>query len=103
MKFREHLVPKILSGEKTVTWRLFDDKNLSEGDKIELVNWDTGEKFGEADIVRVDEKRLDETTDEEMKANGWESREQIVALNRTYYGDSVNGDTPVRIITFKLL
>ncbi len=46
VKFREHLVLKILSGEKTVTWRLFDDKDLQEGDRIELVNWNTGETFG---------------------------------------------------------
>ena len=36
LKFREYLVPLVLSGEKDSTWRLFDDKDLSVGDEIEL-------------------------------------------------------------------
>ena len=32
VKFRDYLVPLVLSGEKDSTWRLFDDKGLSEGD-----------------------------------------------------------------------
>jgi hypothetical protein len=29
LKFYDNLIPLILSGEKTSTWRIFDDKNLS--------------------------------------------------------------------------
>lgn len=33
LKFTPELSAKILSGEKTSTWRLFDDKNLQKGDR----------------------------------------------------------------------
>jgi hypothetical protein len=40
-----NLVPKVLTGEKTSTWRLFDDKNLTAGDDFLMINKKTGEKF----------------------------------------------------------
>ncbi|NOY35708.1 MAG: ASCH domain-containing protein, partial [bacterium] len=46
LKFKEHLVPLVLSGEKISTWRLFDDKDLRVGDKVDLINSDTKEVFG---------------------------------------------------------
>ncbi len=33
LKFRSHLVPLILSGQKYVTWRLLDDKDIKAGDE----------------------------------------------------------------------
>jgi len=33
LKFEPNLVPKILSGEKTSIWRLFDDKDLNLSQK----------------------------------------------------------------------
>ena len=48
LKFRDHLVKLVLEEKKDVTWRLFDDKDLSEGDEVDLINWNTKEKFGEA-------------------------------------------------------
>ena len=38
LKFKNELVSLISSGEKDSTWRLFDDKNLQEGDEVILVN-----------------------------------------------------------------
>lgn len=37
LKFRSHLADLILKGEKDVTWRLFDDKDLTIGDQLELL------------------------------------------------------------------
>jgi hypothetical protein len=56
LKFRHQLVEEILTGRKTVTWRLFDDKDLKVGDKIELLYWETKEKFADAEIIEVREK-----------------------------------------------
>jgi hypothetical protein len=39
LKFRDYLVPLILSGSKTATWRLFDDKDLAKGDAIQLLEF----------------------------------------------------------------
>jgi hypothetical protein len=38
LKFREELCKLIMEGKKDSTWRLFDDKDLSVGDEVDLVN-----------------------------------------------------------------
>ena len=58
LKFRKTLADLILRGDKDVTWRLFDDKNLSVGDKLELIVWETNVVFGRAQIVEVHAKKL---------------------------------------------
>ncbi|OYV63676.1 MAG: hypothetical protein B7X03_00755 [Parcubacteria group bacterium 21-58-10] len=58
LKFAPHLVEKIISGEKTITWRLFDDKDLQEGDDLIFVNKETGEQFGTATITSLKIKTL---------------------------------------------
>lgn len=57
LKFREHLAKLVWAGEKSVTWRLFDNKNLSEGDIVDLVNWNTKEVFTSTELVNVYKKR----------------------------------------------
>ena len=63
LKFRHYLVPLVLSGEKTSTWRLFDDKNISIGDQVELQQFVTNKPFGQASIVDVVEKSFGELND----------------------------------------
>lgn len=104
LKFAPHLVPLILSGEKVSTWRLFDDKNLSVGDQLEFINKETGEKFGEAEIIAIKEKKLGEIEDSDY--NGHEkfaSKEQMIESYKQYYGDQVNLETIVKIIDYKML
>jgi hypothetical protein len=48
LKFAANLVPLILSGEKTSTWRLFDDKDLQVGDELEFINKNTNTTFASA-------------------------------------------------------
>jgi len=50
VKFRDYLVPLVLSGGKTSTWRLFDDKDLSVGDEIELREFGADIGFAYAQI-----------------------------------------------------
>jgi hypothetical protein len=103
LKFRDCLVDLILTGKKNVTWRLFDDKNLQKGDLIDLINWNTKEKFGEATVVDIREKKLKEI--EEGDFEGHEkflNQEEMYSTYRNYYGKKVNGETIVKIITFKL-
>lgn len=103
IKFRDHLVPAVLAGTKYATWRLFDDKDISEGDIIDLINWNTGEKFGEADIVHVHETTLQHLTDEDYEGQArYANDEEMYANLRTYYGDKVGPETIVKVIRFKL-
>ena len=103
LKFRSHLAELILNGEKDATWRLFDDKNLSEGDEVELINWNTGEKFGEAILVKVWEKRMGDLEDSDFDGHEkFASEDEMYANYRTYYGDRVGPDTIVKIIRFEV-
>jgi hypothetical protein len=105
IKFAENLVPLILSGEKTSTWRLFDDKNLQVGDEFEFVNKQTGEKFASAIATDVRVKHVAEI-DETDFADGherYESVEELVKTFQTYYGDQVDENTEVKIVKFILI
>ena len=104
LKFRHHLAEEILTSRKTVTWRLFDDKDLSVGDKVELLYWETKEKFADADIINIREKRLGEIEERDFEGHEkFESKNEMLETYRTYYGDKVDWNTIVKIIEFKLL
>ena len=103
LKFKSHLVPLILSREKYVTWRLFDDKDLQPGDELGLINKDTMKKFGEATIVGIREKTLGSITDADFDGQEkFESAEKMYKTYRLLYGDRVTPETIVKIIQFKL-
>lgn len=104
IKFRDYLVPLVLSGEKDSTWRLFDDKDLKEGDEVDLINWNTLEKFSEAIIVSTKEKMLKDLVDSDFDGHErFESEEKMYEEYRKYYGDKVTPESVVKIIKFKLL
>lgn len=104
IKFRDYLVPLVLSGEKDSTWRLFDDKGLKEGDEVDLINWNTLEKFSEAIIVSTKAKMLKDLVDSDFDGHErFESEEKMYEEYRKYYGDKVTPESVVKIIKFKLL
>lgn len=101
LKFRPHLVEEIRAGRKDVTWRLFDDKDLAAGDLLELVDWETGETFAEAEATSVHEKTLGEVADADFDGHEkYSSREEMLAHYREYYGDRVTFETPIKMIAF---
>ena len=103
IKFREYLVPLVLSGEKDCTWRLFDDKDLEEGDRVTLINWNTLEPFSDAILVSVKEKTLKDLHDADFEGHEkFESTEKMYEEYRKYYGDKVTPESVVKIIKFRL-
>lgn len=104
LKFRDFLAELILKGEKNSTWRLFDDKDLREGDVVDLINWNTKEKFADATLVKVREKRMADLEERDFDGHEkFDSEEEMYAAYRTYYGDRVGPGTIVKIIRFKLM
>lgn len=101
LKFKPHLVGQVLDGTKTITWRLFDDKNLQKGDHLELINSDSGEKFADAEITGIQEKKVGDLTLDDLRQNNYQDRAQVIQINRKYYGDSVDDGTIVKIVEFK--
>jgi hypothetical protein len=105
LKFKAHLIPHILSGEKEFTWRMFDDKDLKEKDEVEIINSDTGKSVGKVVIVSIKEKKLGEINELDFDNSHYphESREETYERYRRHYGDGVDADTALKIIQFKLL
>lgn len=104
LKFDAKLVPLVLSGEKYVTWRLFDDKDLKIGDELELIDWESGKKFGNAKIVNVREKRLGEIGQKDFEGHErFGNKGEMLETYRKYYGGKVDWNAAVKIIEFKFL
>lgn len=103
LKFSPDLVEKILSGEKTSTWRLFDDKDLQIGDHLEFINRETGERFGKAVIRSVKIAKLGNLTDADWKGHErFASEDEMYATYRQYYGNKVDQNSELKILTFEL-
>jgi hypothetical protein len=101
LKFATHLIPLILSGEKTTTWRLFDDKDIQAGDVISFIDRDTGKEFGKGEITWVSLKPLNVIGKEDMQGHEkFENFEEMLQVYRGYYGDKVTPDSVVKIISF---
>jgi len=105
LKFSKDLVPLVLNSTKTVTWRMFDDKDLQVGDILKLVNKDTGKKFARAKITGIVVKKLKDITATDLIGHDkkYKSNQEIIEEGKSYYGDMVTLDTMVKIVRFELL
>jgi hypothetical protein len=104
IKFRPHLAELVLKGKKNITWRLFDDKDLRTGDVVDFINWETSEKFAEAELNKVREKTLGTLADEDWEGHErFASEEEMYKTYKIYYGEKVDENSPVKIIKFKLI
>jgi ribonuclease HI len=109
LKLDHDLAQKVLHGEKTSTWRLFDDKDLTVNDQIELIDKvvvdqpQTWKVIGTARITRIIEKRVDDIRPEDYEGHGSDSSEtaeERLSSYRHYYGDRVTWSTPIKMIHF---
>ncbi|OGN33299.1 MAG: hypothetical protein A3I39_03110 [Candidatus Yanofskybacteria bacterium RIFCSPLOWO2_02_FULL_47_9b] len=104
LKFKSELVDKILTGQKTSTWQMFDDKDLQVEDKLEFVNKETEKKFAEAKISSIHEKKLGELTDADFEGHEkYKDTDDMLAHYRGYYGEQVTLKTPIKLIDFKII
>lgn len=104
LKFRESLVTLILSGDKSITWRLWDERDLKVGDEFSLVKWENGEVFAQAQILAIREKKIGEFEEEDFRGHEeFDTWEGIYAAYSNYYGRPVDAETPAKVIKFKLI
>lgn len=104
LKFAEHLVPMILSKEKTSTWRMFDEKDLKVDDELSFLHEKTGKEFARARIICVEEKPLGKIDAADLVGHErYASREEMVETFQSYYGNKVTEDTIVKMVDFELL
>lgn len=107
LKLEHRFAELIIQGKVKSTWRLFDDKDLSIGDEVELIDkvqsdrpgtWRT---IGVAHINKIVEKRLGDVDQTDMDNHSrYDSPETAVKAFRRYYGDDVTAATPVKMIHF---
>ncbi len=102
LKFASDLVSKIISGEKTSTWRLFDDKDLKVNDSLFFINKANGEQFGTAIINSIKIKTLGTLSEEDWDGHErFASEDEMYNTYRKYYGDKVGPNSEVKILKFQ--
>jgi hypothetical protein len=104
IKFRRELSKFILSGKKKATWRLFDDKNITSGDIVSFVVWESGEEFAKAKILNVVEKKFSELKQSDY--NGHEpfsSEKEMYEQYAVYYNREIDENTVLKIIKFEIV
>lgn len=103
LKFSESKPELILKGEKNITWRINDEKNITVGDEISMCRTN-GDEFARAEVVSVKEKALGDLTEEDKDGHErFESIENIIHRLSELYGVKVTPKTKLKIIKFKLL
>lgn len=101
LKFATHLVPQLLSWEKTSTWRLFDDKDLSIWDELEFRKSEDNDIIGHGTITSLIEKPVRDITKNDYSGHErFRDVEEIIQNLRKYYGDTVDENSIVKIIHF---
>lgn len=107
LKLDHELAQSILSGTKTSTWRIYDDKQLSVNDEVQLIDKvkpddkSTWVIIGQARIDRVTEKRLSDIGEEDWQGHErYNSDTAMYESFRRYYGPEVGPETPVKMVHF---
>jgi ribonuclease HI len=107
LKFDHELAKLIVTGEKTSTWRLYDDKDLSVNDEIRLLDKvdpkdaKTWQVIGQDKITQIIEKNLGDISEDDMKGHeAFSSKEEMLNTYKDYYGERVTFETPVKIVFF---
>jgi hypothetical protein len=100
MKFKGFKAEMILSGTKTSSIRLFDDKGFKAGDEIEFIDKDLGKTFAFGRIDKVTEKPLNEINQEDLVGH-----EPFKDFNDMYeklkrYYPSIMPSTPAKVVHF---
>jgi len=104
LKFRKELSELVLKKEKTTTWRIFDDKDIKQGDVMQFLVWETKEVFANAKIINVIEKKFKDLNEQDLDGHEkFASKEEMYATYSTYYNKTVDENTLVKIIKFELI
>ena len=102
--FVKELVPLILSGKKTVTWRCFDHRNLTVGDNLLFIESESREPFARVKVVYVKKATFGSLTDEDKEGHEhYLDDEQMLTTFSRYYKTPITLDTELKIVGFELV
>jgi len=104
LKFAKNLIPDILSGQKTITWRCFDDKDLRVGDEVLFLDSMTKKSFAKAVLIEIEEKTLGKLDEEDREGHEkFKNDEEMLKTYSEYYKTKITPATQFKIIKFKIL
>lgn len=110
LKFEHQLALNIIEGEKTSTFRFFDDKNIRVGDVVGIVDKVQKDNpaswlvVGDATIEQVIEKRLcDVAGDDWMGHEPYANVQEFIDTHTQYYKQPITPETPIKIIRFSFV
>lgn len=107
LKFDHENAELIQSGQKHITWRIDDDKDLRVSDVVAVVDKlnpgsaSSWKVIGTGQINAITEKRIGDLTDADKKEHGgFALSGNMLSTLRNYYGPQVSEETPIKIINF---
>lgn len=104
LKFVKPLSELILQNKKHTTWRVFDDKALTEGEIIALLVKETKEEFAKAKILHIKETTFGSLTAEDWNGHEtFDSEEEMYATYSQYYNTPITNETQLKVIKFEVL
>ena len=100
--FTDPLPELVLSGKKTVTRRVEDQRWIAVWDELSLW-YNDGREFAQAIATRVKETTFGELTEEDFIGHEkFSSDEEMYLRYKKYYNKEVSPQTKLKIIEFKL-
>lgn len=103
LKFSWPLVKMILSGEKTVTWRINDDKNLRPGDVVACLT-PTSSEFAEIKVTEVKETEFGRLTPRDKEGHErFASEAEMYETYSRYYKVAAAQGTKLKVVRFVVL
>lgn len=110
LKFEHELAANIIAGKKTSTFRFFDDKQLSVGDKVEIIDKVEATDHltwlivGIATVTSVHEKRVCDLSSGDWEGHEtYNSTDEFLSIMQNLYDTDITTNTPVKIVRFSFV
>ncbi len=104
LKFSDPLPELILKGQKTITWRINDDKNITTGDELSLCRKSDLKEFARAKAIAVKTTTFGDMTEEDRDGHEeFGSENELYHTYTAYYKFPITPETKVKVIKFQLI
>ncbi len=103
LKFTNQLAEIILKGDKTISWRINDEKKISVGDELSLC-YNDGNEFAKAIARWVKETTFGNLSYEDKEMHeSFSTNEEMYKTYSKYYKTEVTQKTKLKVIKFEII
>lgn len=99
--FKQEHVPMILEGRKVQTRRRWTRPRVKVGSVHQAKTSYQGDAFAHLRITDIHLERLGDISDEDVRREGYESREQLMGVFRAIYRTEPDPDEVVTVVDFE--